>query len=73
MAEQIDFDVMELARRIRKEEKRDTLVQLLALRFGWLSDEARGRIAGADERQLALWFVQLRTAESIDDVFADDR
>jgi hypothetical protein len=73
VAEEIDLDVMALARRIRREENRDTLVQLLILRFGSLSREQRRRIEEADDQLLARWFEQLQSATSIDDVLAECR
>ena len=70
MAEEIDIAAMNLARQIRTEEERDTLLQLLVWRFGPLSTDARDRIQAADRRLLTRWFERLGRAESIDDVLA---
>ena len=71
MAEEIDRNVFELARQVRREGLQQTLVQLLTLCFGPLPEGTRSRIEAADEQQLARWFDQLKTAESLDQALSE--
>ena len=48
----------------------ELLEELLATRFGPLSETIRSRLAGANSAQLSLWFRWALTAPSLESVFA---
>jgi hypothetical protein len=71
MAEEIDLNIFELARQVRRTEREQTLTQLLMLCFGPLPAGTRARIESADDEQLARWFEQLETADSLEQALAE--
>jgi len=54
----------------RSEGKRQTLLRLLAIKFGELPPEPVSRIATASEADLDLWLERLLSANALDSVFA---
>ena len=55
----------------RVEGRRGVLVQLLALKFGTLSEGTHERIAAAAEADLLRWTERVLTADSVDAVLGD--
>ena len=55
----------------RSEGKRQTLLRLLAIKFGELPPEPVSRIATASEADLELWLERLLSATALDSVFSD--
>lgn len=53
----------------RTEGQRETLLKLLALKFGELDADARERVQGADTVSLELWLERILVAPRIDAVF----
>jgi len=62
---------MKLADQVRLEERRETLVGLLRLRFGDLPPEPLHRLATADFREVDRWFRRLASASSWQEVMGD--
>jgi len=54
----------------REQTLGELLEELLATRFGPLSETVRDRLAGADSAQRAIWFRRALTAPSLERVFA---
>jgi flagellar biosynthesis/type III secretory pathway protein FliH len=53
------------------EGRRETLRQLLAARFGELSEGAERRLAEADHAELGHWTARVLVAETLEDVFRE--
>jgi predicted transposase/invertase (TIGR01784 family) len=56
----------------RVDGKAEVLLQLLTLRFGPLSEAAHGRLESAHRAELERWFERVLTAQSLDEVLAED-
>ncbi len=66
MTDALDPSILDLALRLRDNDRRMTLRQLLALRFGPLSEAAEGVIESADRERLQQLFEQAAGAETLD-------
>lgn len=71
MDEKYDPKVLELARRVREGEYRETLERLLALRFGQLPPAYRSRIAEADGTSISVWFRRLAHADTLEEALEE--
>jgi hypothetical protein len=71
MDDEVVREAIALASELRRAESRETLIQLLCLRFGEVPDWARARIEVSDSGQLARWFKQLAQAETLEQALAD--
>jgi hypothetical protein len=55
---------------VRRESKAELIQQQLMLKFGELPQQVRDRIADGSEAQLMRWSERLRSAGSLNDLFA---
>ena len=53
------------------EGKAETLISLLEVKFGELSDEIHAKFNQADEEQLQKWTTRILTAKTLGDVFGN--
>ena len=71
VADETHLNAMKLAVQVRLEERRETLVGLLRLRFGDLPPGPLQRLASADLPQIDRWFRRVATATSWQEVMDD--
>ena len=71
MADETHLEAMKLAEQIRLEERRETLVGLLRLRFGELPSAVTQRLHAADAAAVDRWFRRVSAASSWQEVMDD--